>query len=207
MQPILPTNLIITYVNSGLTTTGDIDLHSQLSDKGQAKAKLLGALLSQERFDLALTSVAMGARQTTAHILPSHSLVPQVDCEELYFPPARDDEFSFVSMRDRLGNATLDAYRKHPDAAVLTRYAEAFATRRDEVMAKAFGGPHTRSLLVVGHRVLINAIVAHDCERSGYHSGVARMLFTILGDCEGFRLTLNDHKVFRLEYLPLTQGR
>lgn len=151
----------ITFVRHGNTNKAENDLDRRLTEIGVQQARERRQALLNPKFDLVLSSIAPRARDTAA-IIAGIDMSSVITLEALYLPKDPCDKKAIDDMFDSFGYAPLRAYRNADVTNALVRYGKnGAAAIFYAISAKIEKDVSIDNILVVGHAVLLNAIVAH----------------------------------------------
>lgn len=173
----------VTLIRHGNTSKAANDLDRQLTEAGVKQAMDRRKTFSRE-FDLVLSSTAVRARDTAA-IIANVEATKVLTLEELYLPKDPGDKKAIDDMFAKLLYAPLRAYRDADVTGALFRYGENGA----KIIRDAIENAGADNVLIVGHAVLLNAIVAYVVGETDL------VLDTSLGEAEGFQISMNGRNV------------
>ena len=161
-----------------------------LSEEGHRQALDRRAKLGNPTFDLVLHSELLRTQETARMVANLDEASATVAIPELFYKDEDPRGQVLEQTFKKLGHTTLHEYYKEARAEM-----QGMALDAQHVIMEEIQRSNAKNILVVGHGMLLQSIcIAFTGEDGPFMSRV-------LGECEGYRLTLEDGRVTSVKAL------
>lgn len=189
----------IYFIRHGQTDKNPSDLERCLTPEGKFQA--LEKKKSLPLFDLAICSIAKRTMETAAIFCEK----PPITMKSLYLPEGEKGVI-VMSAFQRLGHVSLAKYLSESriNDMVLQYGLEGWEEITYAILEARANEQKPKNILVVGHAVLITAVVFAALMRNGTNEkDIGKLLNAVTEECDGFKIRIVDYseKIYSLDII------